>query len=169
MTLHTNLENLVTGYAVQYEELELVFFDLLEKTLAIADAEGAQLDAIGTIVGRARHGLSDGDYRISLNAKILINKAEGTREELIEILDTINSSTSTITINETFPAHIEVILDDAVTDTIGIRSSRAVQDVKPACVRGITVWHTDATPFGFFGTPGALGFSTGGLATASDS
>ncbi len=85
------IESLLGSFSPQIQELENVFFDLLEKR-SIDTAEGYQLDQLGKIVGQARQGMSDEEYRIRLKARIIQNTSFGEPERLITIFDMILSS-----------------------------------------------------------------------------
>lgn len=49
------------------------------------NAEGVQLDTLGAIVREGRNGRTDERYRIAIRSRILVNKSNGTTEELIAI------------------------------------------------------------------------------------
>lgn len=66
--------------------------DGLEQTLmlllterAVTTATGVRLDAIGKLVGQARGGLDDDDYRRFVAARISVNRSNGTRNEVYSI------------------------------------------------------------------------------------
>jgi hypothetical protein len=52
---------------------------------ALPDAEGAQLDQLGKLVGQPRDGREDEDYRRVIGAKIAVNESQGGREDLIRV------------------------------------------------------------------------------------
>ena len=52
----------------------------------IKNAVGAQLDMIGRVVGQAREGYADDDYRMRLRARIAANRSSGSDEDLILIV-----------------------------------------------------------------------------------
>jgi hypothetical protein len=49
-----------------------------------------------------------------------------------------------------------------------ITVSNVLTKARAAGVRGILIWNTSSASFGFFGTPGALGFTEGAFASALD-
>lgn len=51
----------------------------------LEDAEGPRLDWLGAKVGQAREGLSDTDYRRTIQARIAVHRSNGTRERIIQI------------------------------------------------------------------------------------
>lgn len=52
-------------------------------------AVGQQLDNLGAIVGQPRRGLNDADYRLWIQARILINRADGTGDDTLKLLQLI--------------------------------------------------------------------------------
>ena len=65
----------------------------------VADAEGAQLDALGKLVGQSRGGLSDDLLRKYISAKIIVNRSDGVVEDLIKTLVLVlNDPTATIVV-----------------------------------------------------------------------
>lgn len=68
----------------QIQDLEVAAHDVLtERT--IDNAVGEQLNVLGRIVGQARGGLSDADYRRHIRARIRTNRSKGTMEDLITV------------------------------------------------------------------------------------
>ena len=108
------IQALLDTYSAQVQEIEAVLFDLMTERW-LATAQGAQLDGLGAIVGEDRQGRSDTDYRVAIQARILINRSEGTPEQLIEIASLLSQGSS-ITLTEYFPASFTVEIDD-VLDT----------------------------------------------------
>lgn len=61
---------------------------------SIDDNEGAQLDAIGRLVGQPRIGVPDATYRLYLKARIAANKSRGTPEDLYRVFCAMFGSTA---------------------------------------------------------------------------
>ena len=78
-----NMEAFLRSLFGGYQELETLFFDLIDKRLDIYNTEGVQLDKIGQIVGQERLGFDDDFYRILLLARIGINISNGEPERII--------------------------------------------------------------------------------------
>lgn len=78
-----NLKSLIEVHAGGYQDLEQVFIDLRDATIAVANAFGAQLDVLGQIVGQERMNFDDDFYRILLLARIGINVSNGEPERII--------------------------------------------------------------------------------------
>ena len=159
-----NIIALLTPFLTQEQELEASAFEILIDT-ALPNAIGEQLDGIGRIVGEPRFGRTDADYRIAINARILVNQSEGTPEELIAIVNALISASTSITFTESFPAEFEIETTDAITVS-GTQVGKFVIQAKPAGVHGIFRWHETATPFAFDTT--SQGFDTGEFAGARD-
>jgi hypothetical protein len=87
----TALKAFIASFMTQVQELENTFFDLLLQR-AIATAEGAQLDALGTIVGVERGGLTDSAYRDRLLTGVLVNTSSGTYSEIAAIIGQLTAS-----------------------------------------------------------------------------
>src|SRR3989338_3051323 len=67
----------------QIAELESVFEQLRN---LIDQAAGSQLDLLGKIVGQKRSNRSDANYKLWLEARILLNKSHGIEDDLRELL-----------------------------------------------------------------------------------
>lgn len=79
---------LVEIYTAQMTELQTVFLSLLNLA-QVTVAEGVQLDGIGDIVGEARTGRTDANYRIAILARIRLNLSNGTLEDVIALIRAI--------------------------------------------------------------------------------
>lgn len=76
---------IVAAFASQVQEIENAAFGVLVAR-SIDLAQGVQLDGIGKLIGAARAGLIDSDYRLVLKATILINRRSGEIETMLQIL-----------------------------------------------------------------------------------
>ncbi len=114
MTATTNFEKLIAIYISQIQELEQVFFQLInERTLAAA--AGVQLAGIGSIVGEERNGRNDTVYRRAIEARILINLSNGTLEDVLAVVLRSLPSDIDLTVREdSFPNHFGIDVDDTV-------------------------------------------------------
>lgn len=79
-----NIGAIVESYAVQVQELELVFIALVVDRY-VTTAEGAQLDGVGTVVGETRQNRTDTDYRVAIQGRILRNRAHSRIEDIIKL------------------------------------------------------------------------------------
>lgn len=86
------INSIVEATAKSIQELEYTFVDLF--TFRNLDkAYGAQLDGLGELVGKARDGLNDTEYREAIRFQIFINISSGTPETLVETLKFVTQAT----------------------------------------------------------------------------
>lgn len=159
-----NFVGILTVFLDQQQDIEASAFTLYNDTV-LSNAEGVQLDGIGRIIGEPRFGRSDVDYRVALGARILVNNAEGTPEELINVVNTLIGASTQIVLTEWFPAEFEIETVDEI-DEDGFQIGRLVMQTKAAGVHGIFRWHSTTTPFAFDTTD--QGFDKGEFAGALD-
>jgi len=76
------MEGVIASYMEQIQELENVFIDLL-LLRTLDNAEGAQLDGIGDIVGEPRLGRNDTDYKAAISGRIKINRQHSRIEDIL--------------------------------------------------------------------------------------
>lgn len=152
-----NIEGLIRSFVNQYQEIEDAAFQIIEGTF-LDDAEGAQLDRLGKIVGARRQGRSDEDYFNYIIAKIGQNTSHGTKEELISIFNLLTSSPTSYYSNlGNGVCSIMASIDISSLNTEDIRTF--CQEVLCVGVRLDTIgWYNDTDAFGFFENPDALGF-----------
>lgn len=75
----------ITALGAQLNDIDQAIGQLLTM-LPLQGASGAQLDALGGLLGQARDGLNDPTYQALLQAKIVQLRSQGTVENLIQIL-----------------------------------------------------------------------------------
>lgn len=68
-------------------------------------AEGNQLDDLGVVVGEAREGREDEDYRTGIRLRIRVNRSMGRSSDMVEIAAMINADATYV---EYFPLGWEV-------------------------------------------------------------
>lgn len=128
----TNFTKLVESYVAECQELETVWFDLLELR-NIENGQGTQLDMIGERIGQPRLGYDDTTYKVWLRARILINKNSGTIEELYTLFSTLLTNglqyTPYYPASFIFDADGTLLADPVTLGTI-------LQSVTPAGVNG---------------------------------
>jgi hypothetical protein len=86
-----NLAAILASYTDQLQLLENALWDIITARL-VDYAEGAQLDAIGRIVGEIRQGQNDAQYRARLRVRIRINQSFGTAEDVIIVLQMLDAA-----------------------------------------------------------------------------
>lgn len=123
---------LVTAINEQVQEMEDTLWAMSQAFL-LDTAVGDQLDLLGSLVGEGRQDRTDAAYRAAIRVRILVNKSEGLPEQLLEILEGINSG-ATHVLNELYPASLHVESSDISPLSIQ-QTYRLLQAAKPAGVR----------------------------------
>jgi hypothetical protein len=145
------LAALLTVFAGQVQELEQALYDLLIYR-QLEFAEGAQVDGFGSIVGEAREGRTDIDYKAAIRARINLNLCNGTAEDIINLIRGIVGDVR-VKVTDYYPAGFIADIVDPIDPLLvdPIRAASFVQSGKPAGVRAIAT----------FSVPGAFKFDSG--------
>lgn len=163
-------KGMLNALSEQTQECEDNAFDLL-LTRQVEAATGATLDGIGDIVGMARQGRSDSDYRNFIKAQILINRRSGEIETLIEVVRLLIPSWAGASVVKLTEYTVSAYVLECTTSTGFTTSALAyqvwviVKSATAAGVRPYLIYNTAATSamFSLAGGPG-LGFGAGQLA-----
>lgn len=140
-----NFVAILSSYLVQIQEIEDMFYDLLIKR-RLANAEGAQLDGIGSIVRENRRGRDDENYRTAIRARIRILKLNSRIEDVILVV-TLAVPGATVRVIELGIASFEVHADGVPLD-VGETVARSVFEAKGGGIGMRFYWHPDsATAF----------------------
>lgn len=107
-------ETLMRILTDQVQEIEVVLWDLLTER-ALNTAIGVQLDVIGRIVGQGRLGLEDDDYRVLLQARILVNRSDGEIETMLQLVRLMVDPDDDTTLTEPEPASMLIVTDTAIS------------------------------------------------------
>lgn len=75
----------------------------------ISAAQDNRLDILGRLVGQARLGMSDEDFKAWIKVRILLNRSSGTMENVFEILAVLFGPKPPIWINEYKPNDVVAI------------------------------------------------------------
>lgn len=151
------------GHGMQLVEDEIADRGL---AMALATANGTDLDTLGRIVGEARLGLDDEDYRRFIAARLLARKCLGTPDELVSIAELVAAPCTAVHF-DMFPAGFRLFFGRSIplTDEMVGRVTRFLVSVKPA---GVTMWLVEYTgsPIGFEAVPHTTPatFASGALA-----
>ena len=122
-----NLLGVLVAYLEQVQQVEDVAYSLLNERMFDPDvalvpplvpAANAQLDQYGKLVGIARNGLSDDDYRAAIRTQLLVNRSTGTVDGVLTAVGRY-LDLETIFCALLQPAHIQltIISDVALTPT----------------------------------------------------
>jgi hypothetical protein len=143
------MTGIVASYAVQAQELETLFVNLIILR-ALPNAENAQLDVLGKIVGEERQGRTDDEYRIGIGARIKGNKANGSIEDIIAVLLAADSNLE-LDIRDPGYASLVVRLVDDTTAMAAEEVDAILQRIKGGGVRADLIYSlvTDANTLSF--------------------
>ena len=148
-----NFLALLASLVTQVQDLETAL-QQLNTLRGLPTATGGQLDVIGEILTQPRAGLSDGDYRDFLSARILLNQSSGTVDQILTIFALV--TTGTLTLTEWPPAAFELQLQgQALTaDTLAVLLA-ILRQARAAGVKGELHWtaYPEADTFTLDGTP----------------
>lgn len=139
------LKSLLCAFLNQIQLLETATYNVSENVLSIETAEGVQLDLLGEIIGEGRDGQTDDEYRDDLRVRVLVNKSNGTREEMIAIVrlfENMDDETGAyVSVNETQPAGFEIRVFTTVLENPAVEIDYRVQEAKAAGVGATTIVH----------------------------
>jgi hypothetical protein len=101
-----NIASFLSAFTLQTQLDEDMLFQFMNAFM-LRTAIGNQLDLIGEIVGQARRGRNDFEYRLAIFLQIAINTAKGTANGTIEIF-TMVTGASNVHLLEYFPGVVEI-------------------------------------------------------------
>ena len=84
-----------TSIAARMQELENALWQLFTER-GVDVAVGDALDKLGALVGVARDGLLDDDYRRLVNARLLSNRSDGTGDLLLQVINLLSDTTNAV-------------------------------------------------------------------------
>lgn len=108
-------------------------------------AQNAQLDILGRIVGQPRNGMSDEIYRLWIKARILINRSWGSAPQILEVLRLATGEDPLYHLVQMPPAAFELWVNTSMDDENAQAVASIVQSIKAAGVRSQTTWSPDVT------------------------
>lgn len=111
-----NIEALLTALVTPVQTLENALYALLTER-DVNSAIGQQLDDIGAIVGEARQGRLDDDYRRFVRARISTNKSKGTAADVLTVARLIiDDEDATLHLQWSGTASVVLAIEDVVSD-----------------------------------------------------
>lgn len=110
---------LARSYLSRVQELENAAWEVILYRLMV-NAEGAQLDSLGAIVGRGRNNLSDADFLIAIKGQIRINRSNGTPEDILAVALLSIPPGYVPIYDEAYPAVILISIASEVTFNIQV-------------------------------------------------
>jgi len=145
----TTLQHVIAALISEGQEINTQEVNL-QTDRYLNTAVGAQLDALGEIIGLPRiAGQSDESYREDLQFQIFINQSHGTPEEVIAILKFLTDATK-IWYAEVYPAAYQMTTNGLIFPENPSDLVPAIQAVSPAGVHFIAVtatYNTNAFSF----------------------
>jgi hypothetical protein len=151
---------LVRALAAGVQLLEDTIFDVIIGT-QLDMATGVNLDRWGDMVGEARDGLTDFQYRPFIRGRILANRSTGKTDDLIRVFQEITAPSSVEQYN-LYPAAFVLYAyrNEYSPEIVRNRIRKMMLEIKPA---GIEMELTEVAGgyFGFQEDPVALGFDFG--------
>ncbi len=157
---YTNLRGMISILAEPVQEIEYVLYSILTDT-TLDVAAGANLDLWGALLGEARNGLEDDEYRRYILARAATRNSKGTPDEILNIIKVIAESPQDIRIFE-FPAEAKLEFAHSATMTTD-QKRRVTLQTKQALPAGVnaSIVQSPLNYFGFAGNPNARGFGVG--------
>ncbi len=131
------LQALLTSYIRQIQYIEDATWQVAEDRW-LTTAEGQQLDNLGDILQQPRTSSDDELYRSRLRARILINKACGTAEELIHLARMLVDEDATFELVEYFPNFVHMGLT-IEADDIGVEPAELLSILSLARAATVTL------------------------------
>lgn len=156
------LAALFGAFAFVAQQLEDSAADVLLST-ALDSATGHALDQWAELVGETREGLDDDWLRRFIRAAILVNKCQGTVDELVTIYGALAGGRAYHTHYWVAAYSLVVVRDSWMPDSIARRVARTMARVKPAGVF-CNLQEAVAGVVGFESTPSVAPLLTGLLA-----
>lgn len=139
---------LLKTFTTEAQEIEQSLADL-DTAFDPATAEGSQLDVLGEIIGEARAGKTDADYRIFLLARLLINRSSGTVPQILELFSLVGGAGTVAEISQYYPASFVLYLVPGPDYAFSAESYRKLlNEVTPAGVRSDLIYAEDPTEGG---------------------
>ena len=128
----SRLRALVAALATGTQVVEDLAYTLVADRL-LDTASGEALDHYGLIVGEARNGLPDSDYRRFIQARMMANRSRGTIDELIAIWS-LATGAEAVRYEELQPLHLifEAERREPMSADVVRRVVRLMKDAKPA-------------------------------------
>ncbi len=130
--------------AERMQWLEDVLFNILSQR-SIDNAEGAQLDVYGRILGQPRDGTPDGEYRLRLKARARILRSSGTTEDIIAVFYAVVPEAHILNLPQ-YPAGLTLQIDDYPTPSAYVAAyADFLLDASSDGVRVIFQWQQGET------------------------
>lgn len=157
----TNLRAVISAGAASVQTAEDVLWALYNERL-LDGAEGAQLDAIGAVIGQAREAATDDQYRARLRGRILANRSDNSVETLLSIVRAVLGVAVVATLTQYQPAAFVIDVSGEVSDDDAEVLAGLIADARAAGIGAGLIYATepDDEAFTFAGPVGFLSAAT---------
>jgi len=127
----------------QVQELEDVLWSILNSRAFLIAADD-RVDLVGSIVGEAREGRNDLDYKTALRGRMILNYSCGTIEQIISLIRNVAGDVR-IEVKELFPAAFTAEILDPI-DPLFVNPAKIagiMNSGRPAAVYGVLLFGVD--------------------------
>ena len=129
------LAALLASYTQEIQELEDAIW-AVRLGRFLDNAEGAQLDVIGKLVGERRDGRADNVYRVLITAKIRVNWSQGRPNDVIAVVRIVQGTENTHRYVSVFPASFEIVFDNDFVESDRGFTAPELAEIIARLVRG---------------------------------
>jgi hypothetical protein len=129
--------------ARQFQDLEDAYQSILTIT-NIDDSAGAQLDALGRVLGQPRGGVDDVTYRLYLRAAIVARKSRGRGEDIYRVFTALFPS-STFVLRSGGVKSFYIRVGQMLTRAQALVAQQFLQKAKEAGARANVIWQESPT------------------------
>lgn len=127
-----NIKAILAGWLVNAKDWQKAANDIIS-AINIDVAEGVTLDFKGKLLNVPRLDRTDEEYRVAIKRQIIINRANGTMNNFIDLMSLILPPESRFDVIPTYPAAFRVIIhtpQDVVDESL-------IQAIAPIGVEGV--------------------------------
>lgn len=140
-----NIEGLLTAIIRPLQDIENKLYEIY-RNYSLQEASDHYLDRIGTLVGESRNHLEDDKYRLAILARIMVNNAGATPEDIINTLK-FTYNPRRLSYTEIYPACFSVFMQG---NNINSSSKSLIKSIIPAGVSNFVVTYSpEDDPFIF--------------------
>lgn len=140
-----NIDGLLTAITLPLQDIEDELYEMY-KNHSLREARGYYLDRIGALVGELRNYRPDAEYKPAILARIMINNAGGTPEDIISAINfTFNPRQLSYT--EIYPACFSVFIQ---TNSIDRGFKNVLKSISPIGISDfVFTYSPEDNPFMF--------------------
>jgi len=148
-----DLASFQSAFVNRIQEMEGALQELLAER-SLDSAVGVQLDGLGALVGQAREGRDDSDYRLVIRARIALNIGSGTPEDIYRVLVLLLLALDGQVphLEEFPPASILVTISGSITTELATEIAAILAEARAACVQAQLIYSGDDADTFFFST-----------------